>query len=86
MPKRVIRRHPGRGELYEHLAGAVEIDVLNRPRCTVFIQYRGAVRISRQEFRCTGPLFEDRFVVGASVVRVASRPSVETPGTEDTAL
>ena len=31
-------------------------------------------------------LFEDRFLVGVSAVRVASRPRVETPGTEDTAL
>jgi hypothetical protein len=77
-----------RGELHEHLAGArrVEIDVLDRPRCTVFVHYRGAGSHQPSGVSLRGPLFEGRFLVGASVVRLASRPRVETPGTEDTAL
>ena len=50
---------PRGNELQEHLAGArrVEIDVLDRPRCTVFVQYRGAGSHQPSGVSLRGPAF-----------------------------
>ena len=79
---------PRGNELQEHLAGARRSRSMSSTDhgAPYSCSTAARVRISRQESRCVDRLFEDRFLVGASVVRVASRPRVETPGTEDTAL
>jgi hypothetical protein len=60
-PSRTLARWTDspRGEPEEHLAGAwrVEIDVLDRPRCTVFMQYRGAGLHQPSGVSLRGPAF-----------------------------